>query len=204
MNQRGALGGWRRRSAARAGAVILSAAALAVLAAACGSSSGTQVAQLGSTTTQTSTSAANNSGTSTTPGSAAIVWTRCMRAHGVPNLPDQTGGNPGIKIPSAQQLGVSSSQLQAAVSACRRFLPNGGQAPSEAAQQQQLHAMLLFAKCMRRHGVPDWPDPIIGPQGKAGFNLVGLQGVDTPQAQNATRTCGHLVAHSLGGIAVER
>jgi hypothetical protein len=126
-----------------------------------------------------------------------------MRAHGVLDLHDQTSN---IKIPTAQQLGVSSSLLQGAENACKQLLPNGGQPPSQAEQQRQLSGMRRFAECMRAHGVPEWPDPTIGPDGKPRFDLLDLQpplDPDSPQAQSATRECGHLVPGAVGGIPVE-
>jgi hypothetical protein len=127
-----------------------------------------------------------------------------MRSRGVLDIPDQTSSN--IKIPTAQQLGISSSLLQAAENACKQLLPNGGRAPSQAEQQQQLSGMRRFAECVRAHGEPDWPDPTIGPDGKPRFDLLDLQpplDPDSPQAQSATRECGHLVPKAVGGIPVE-
>jgi hypothetical protein len=126
-----------------------------------------------------------------------------MRSNGVPNLPDPTGNK--IKIPSAQQLGVGSSQLQAAEDACQHLLPAGAnEVPTGAQLQQALSGMRRFAQCMRTHGVPNWPDPTIGSEGRPSFNLVGIKGLDSssPQTQNAIHECGHLVPKSLGGIRI--
>ena len=62
-----------------------------------------------------------------------------------------------------QQLGVSSSELQTAQRGCIHLLPGGGQ-PTRAELQQSWHDFLTFARCMRRHGVPNWPDPTRYPQ----------------------------------------
>jgi hypothetical protein len=143
-------------------------------------------------------------GVASTAEAGALAWTHCMRSHGVLDLPDQSSSN--IKIPTAQQLGVSSSLLQTAENDCKQLLPNGGQPPSQAEQRQQLSAMRLFAECMRAHWVSDWPDPTIGPGGKPRFDLLDLQpplDPDSPQAQSATRECGHLAPKAVGGIPVE-
>ena len=111
-----------------------------------------------------------------------------MRSHGVPNFPDpQSNGQ--LPKTSAQQLGVSTSQLQAAQRACQPMLPTGGSFQQQAQQcfltgdcppallQQILTAAGKFARCMRSHGVPNWPDPTIDSQGRPAFD-VGNVGID--------------------------
>ena len=41
----------------------------------------------------------------------------------------------------------------------------------QALVQQALSAGREFASCMRSHGVPNWPDPIIDSQGRPLFNI---------------------------------
>lgn len=169
----------------RTAVTIIATAGLALLAAACGGSAGSP-------------------GTSTQEN-GAIAWTHCMRSHGLSNLADETTNT--IKIPSAQQLGVSSSQLQAAETACQHLLPNGGQPPTQAEVQQQLDGMRSFSHCMRSHGIPSWPDPTIGANGKPGFDLIGIRGIpdeNSPQFQSAIHKCGRLVPKSVGGIPVRQ
>ena len=114
---------------------------------------------------------------------SAVAYSQCMRSHGVPNFPDPAGGVPP-KV-SAQELGVSSSQLQAAQGACQHLLPATGGSLSasslrqcylagvcpQALVQQALSAGREFASCMRSHGVPNWPDPTIDSQGRPLFNI---------------------------------
>ena len=95
-------------------------------------------------------------------GSGALAVSRCMRSHGVPNFPDP-GSTGETSKPTPQQLGVSSSQFQAAQAGCRSILPNGGQ-PTRAALQQSWSDFRSFARCMRAHGVSSWPDPTRYPQ----------------------------------------
>ncbi len=130
-----------------------------------------------------------------------------MRSNGVFRYPDPSHGNElpnGLIKVSVQQLGVSSSQFQLAERACVHLLPNGGQS-TPAASAQLLSTMVRFSQCMRSHGVPSWPDPIIGPDGSPSFNLVGLHGIpdqSSTQFKHAIHECGHLVPHALGGIRV--
>jgi hypothetical protein len=91
----------------------------------------------------------------------ALAFARCMRSHGVRNWPDPNSSGVFRKL-TPQQLGVSSSQLQAAQTACSNLLPNGALPPGGQPTPAELRAMesdaLKFARCMRSHGVPNWPD----------------------------------------------
>jgi hypothetical protein len=154
---------------ARTGAVF-SVAALALLAAACGGPS-----------------SAGSGGSSDAGGSAgspsAVGYSRCMRSHGVQNYPDPDSSG---QLPKgdAQQFGVSTSQYQAARQACRHLLPNSdttfsasltqclmtGDCP-HAVVQRALTEGLKFARCMRNHGVPNWPDPAVDSTGRPSFQV---------------------------------
>jgi hypothetical protein len=115
--------------------------------------------------------------------SSAVGYSRCMRSHGVPDFPDPASGG-GIPKTSAQRLGVSDSRLRTAQNACQHLLPNATSSQQQARQclmagdcpqalvQQMLTADRKFARCMRSHGVPSWPDPSLDSEGRPVFNLV--------------------------------
>jgi hypothetical protein len=128
----------------RAAAATIATAALALPAAVHASSGGGHTALLRSSATH-----------------SALAFSRCMRSHGVPNFPDPAGGGV-IPKETPQQLGVGGSQFQAAERACQHLLPNGGQ-PTPSALRQSWSDFLKFARCMRRHGVSNWPDPSRSP-----------------------------------------
>jgi hypothetical protein len=82
-------------------------------------------------------------------------------------------------VRSAHDVGVSPSQLQTAEQACYDTLPINdtnlnhlslaqcemlGDCPPVLVQQA-LTQLENFARCMRSHGVPKWPDPTIGEVG---------------------------------------
>jgi hypothetical protein len=178
----------------RTAAAIIATAGLALLAAACGGPS---------SPSSTGPGGSSNAGGSQT--SQLLAFANCMRSNGVPNFPDP---NSSEKFPGPQQLGVSSSQYQAAMNACQHLLPNGGNAPNQAELQQERTALLPFARCMRSHGVSNWPDPSIhtNPDGDTAvvFYLVGMQGLDgndfdSPRVQGAVQQCSHLLPPSQGG-----
>ena len=181
---------------ARTAAAIIATAALALLAAACS----------GSTPSAGPGGSPNAGGSATS--TSAVAYSHCMRSHGVPNFPNPTSSGQVPKA-SAQQFGVSSSQLQATQRACQHLLPvTGGSFQQQAQQcvttgdcpralvQQMLSAGLRFARCMRSHGVPNWPDPTIDSQGRPFFNLSGHGFTHSewhsPQITSKTQECVRL------------
>ena len=166
-------------------AIITSATAtiaLALLAAGCGGSPATHVEQPGSTSDSRAASAQER----------ALAFSRCMRSHGVPNYPDPNSSGELVKETS-QQLGVGRSQLQTAQSACQHLLPNGGQ-PTRAALLQSWTDFLKFARCMRRNGVPNWPDPTRYPRHpeRPTFELSGVD-LNSPQVSARIHECEPLL-----------
>jgi hypothetical protein len=116
---------------------VIAAAGLVLLAGACGGSPATSTLETG-----------------------AVAFASCMRSNGVPNWPDPNSSGVFDKNKlTSQQLGASRSRVQTAQHLCNHLLPNGGSAPT-AAQVQQAKALALeFSRCVRGHGVPNFPDP---------------------------------------------
>jgi len=185
---------------ARTAAAIIAAAGLALLAAACGGSP-----------SSTGSGGSSNAGGSASSQSA-VAYSHCMRSRGVPNFPDPSGSG-GIPKETAQQLGVSSSQLQAAQNACQHLLPNTGNIDDNpAALHQWWSQMLQFARCMHSHGVPNWPDPSAYSQDPQrptfnlhaagiGFHLGAQPGniVNSPQIEARVRQCESVVHLDVSG-----
>jgi hypothetical protein len=130
---------------------------------------------------------------------SAVAYSACMRTHGVPNYPDPDS-NGNLPKGNAQDLGVSTSQFQAAEQACRHLLPNSdttfnasltqclmsgdGDCPP-ALVQQALEEGRTFAQCMRSQGVSNWPDPTIDSTGRPSFQTTasGISIRDTRSSQ---------------------
>lgn len=161
-------------------------AAVGLLAASCGGSPGSHVAQLATTTTQIGSSTRNASA-APLQHAGWLAFSGCMRSHGVSRYPDPAGNGPPPKE-SLQQLGVSSSRFQAAESSCRHLLPNGGRPPDQAVRQQVRAEALRFSECVRRHGVPTFPDP--GSDGR--IPDPATVGIDqgSPKFEAANQACG--------------
>ena len=155
-------------SAARVASAMIASAGLVLALAACGGSP----------------SPGGSGGTS----SQLVRFSSCMRAHGVSNFPDP-GSNGTIPKMTPAQLGVSDSQFQAAQSACAYLLR-----PTQAQEAQLMSGMLDFARCMRSHGLPNWPDPTTDSTGPV-FDIPGID----PMSQlvsNASDACMHLLPQS--------
>jgi hypothetical protein len=109
-----------------------------------------------------------------------------MRSHGITNFPDPNS-NGGLEINSSSGINPSSPQFQEAQKICRKYMPG----PSPAQQAQSEQAALKFAACMQTDGVPNFPDPIFGPNGGIEQKIGPGSGVDpnSPTYQAAVRKC---------------
>jgi hypothetical protein len=87
---------------------------------------------------------------------AQLAYAECMRSHGVPSYPD-----PKLSAHAVSFSGMNSKtpQFTSASTACKKLVPDGG-LPSEAQKQTTIAALLKYAKCMRAHGQPNFPDPV--------------------------------------------
>jgi hypothetical protein len=163
--------------------------ALSLLVSACGGPSSPGVAAVGTTTAATTGSV---SPTGSNDEIAALAFSRCMRAHGVPNFPDPD--SQGSFPPLTQQtLGVSKQTSLAAQQACEHLLSSGGSIATPEQRQQKFAFGLEVARCIRGHGFPSFPDPSASSQGLP-------PGIDpsSPQFQAAETTCKTRAQKALG------
>jgi len=153
----------------------------------------------GGTGSSASTIAAGGGGAgsdSTAPdvyGSGPLAFSKCMRANGVPNFPDSSSdgmriGEHGQTV-SVNGVSVNAPAFTAAVQKCERYRPHTSGSPAQTAQQ--IRHGLQFARCMRSHGVPNFPDPEIrsGPGGNQVAYLPGVN-IQSPAVQSAANACG--------------
>jgi hypothetical protein len=135
----------------RLAVLIAGPLACGLLAAACGSSGsgGPAVANLSSSPSASATSSGGSGHAST------LAYARCMRAHGISDFPDPDAhGNLGLNGQPGSDLDPNNPAYKAANSACKSLLP-APQAPPHGAKAQNLR----YARCMRAHGISDFPDP---------------------------------------------
>ena len=133
------------------------------------------------------------------PSSSPAAMSRCMRANGVSGFPDPRAGpnGGGVGFPgglivtgsdSMVVMGIpfSGPALIHAEKACKEYLPPGG--PPPAVSESQKVAAIANAECMRKHGVPNFPDPTFS----GGQLNAGLGGVnpESPAFKQAAAACG--------------
>jgi hypothetical protein len=156
----------------------------------------------------------NGSGASSRSG--GIAFADCMRAHGIANFPDSSGG--GIQIPDA--INPQSPRVQSAQKLCLKLLPSGGPDGGQASESQKLH-MLGMSECMRKHGVPTFPDPVTAARAREAFaaalrqaqpgtgfalafgrpgSFIAIPGtlINSPAFNQAAAACGLPGARSIG------
>ena len=175
----------------RAAAIV---AFCAITVAACGSSA---------PSTTTSNSGTGPAGKASSNG--FLAFSDCMRAHGVPNFPDPSGGGGGgIQLNSSSGINPASPSFQAAQSRCTHLLPGGGPGHAGPASAQARKEMLETSECMRAHGVTGFPDPTTKAPGQGGIGnfsiAIGHDGVfllvpktidvASPAFQHAADACG--------------
>lgn len=168
---------------------LVAAAAAAALLAGCGGASSPGVAHASGAATSTARAAAPVTG----PRSA-VAFAACMRSHGVPAFPDP-GSNGRTSLGSG--IDPSSPQFQAAQRICKSLLPSGGstlstQAAGGSLSTEKQAQLLRFARCMRAHGVSNFPDPT-----SQGIALSPSIDPKSPQFEAATQACRKL-APALG------
>jgi hypothetical protein len=140
-----------------------------------------------------------------------VALSKCMRANGVTNFPDPTMGSGGEGFKGMFQSSDGSTMIvdgttfagPALVSAekiCKEYLPGGG-GPPPAPTETQKAAAFALSKCMREHGLSDFPDPTPSPPASGGAGeVIGRAGLfyalgpglspQSPAFKQAATACG--------------
>jgi hypothetical protein len=107
-----------------------------------------------------------------------------MRAHGVPNFPD-----PGVPVGQpGSGINRDSPAVQSSEQTCDK-LTNNPEPRGSPASGAPRRAALAQAACMRRHGLPTFPDPTFLKSGGISINLDGLN-PGSPAFRKAQKVCG--------------
>jgi hypothetical protein len=150
------------RSARRAAALLAIALVTGAALSGCGSSApatATTTAQASTKHPSTSTASATTRHRRSNPhpyGYGRVAFARCMRLHGVSSFSDSGVGN------NVVHLNPSAPGFRSAATACSKLVP--GVLPATPGSTthptpQTLDKLVRIAKCMRAHGVPQFPDP---------------------------------------------
>jgi hypothetical protein len=122
---------------------------------------------------------------------AMLNYARCMREHGV-DVPDPTfdGGRSLQRGPDPED--TKSGKFREAEQACKKYT-DAIEPPELSAEQQQefREAALANARCMREHGIENFPDPTFGENGEAKIRLDQGRGLDPedPDFRAAMEAC---------------
>jgi hypothetical protein len=125
---------------------------------------------------------------------AQLKYAQCMRDHGV-DMPDPTfeGGGSLQRGPDPEDIDdLKRGKFREAEQACKKYL-EAIEAPelSEEQQQEFRDAALANARCMREHGIENFPDPTFGENGEAKIRLDRGRGIDPedPDFREAQKAC---------------
>jgi hypothetical protein len=91
----------------------------------------------------------------------AREYSKCVRDHGIANFPDPTISDGNLSYGDDPSMKTAIAAHPGAIEACKSIQERISQSFGKnwqptAADMQKL---LQFAKCVREHGVPEWPDP---------------------------------------------
>jgi hypothetical protein len=178
----------------------LALAGLSLLVAACGAAaSRSSVASIGNSTGTTVADVGANVTTPANPVVAAkqyeqaVKFTQCVRAHGIADFPDPGAGG-GIQISGGgpnSDLNPTNATFVAAQNACQKY--SQVQPPSAGQQARAQARALAFSACMRKHGVPNFPDPQFMSGGRVLEKITNGSGIDpgSPMFQAAQKKCSN-------------
>jgi hypothetical protein len=122
---------------------------------------------------------------------AALEYAQCMREHGV-DVPDPKFESGGGMTQLGPEEPVPKSKLEEAERACRKYLEEVEPPElSEEEQEEFREAALANARCMREHGIENFPDPTFGEDGGAEIRIGPGTGLDPndPDFQEAQEAC---------------
>ena len=117
-----------------------------------------------------------------------------MRSHGVSNFPDPVQTPSGGFGYRTNGIDPNSAAFQGAIESCKA-LPSPWNSTGQELSPSQQQAWLTWAKCIRTHGLPNFPDPTFS------GSQVHDAGIDSnsPQLQSATDACKSQLP-SVGGL----
>ncbi len=167
--------------------VAVAAVAAAAMIAACGSSS---------------SSSSRSGGPPTQAQIQGLVsFAQCMRLHGVPTFPDPTTSPRAFK----NAFNTKSPAFESGITACGHLLPvdvHRNQSPAHS--PAQIAAMLAFARCLRGHGFPNFPDPTSS--GELTHEMLASAGINLhqPAVVQAADTCVSVTHGYITKAAVAR
>jgi hypothetical protein len=173
----------------RAGLALVAAVVVAVIGAGCG----------GHVPSSASVSGAAAAAAKGGPGEAAFRFSACMRTHGVSNFPDPkvktSAGSTSVAIAINPSISGQPA-FKSAQKACQHILGKPGSAGTDHNSPARVQALIAFARCLRSHGFPNFPDP--NANGELSEQTIAKSGINfqTPALLTAGQRCAS-VTHGI-------
>jgi hypothetical protein len=105
----------------------------------------------------------------------------------------------GLALMEAACGGSPSNHVAQRGSTATQSSPQHDVTPAQHAQLESEY--LSFARCMRSHGISDFPDPVTGSGGHPGFRLQGGSSSDlnsnNPAIQRGVESCQRILGHQF-------
>jgi hypothetical protein len=122
---------------------------------------------------------------------AALKFAQCMREHGVEKFPDPDA-NGGTRIAVGPESGIDPEEFEAASKQCEQYREEIRPQLSDKEQAEFKEQALEHSRCMREHGIENFPDPQFSGDGKVTMSIRQGQGIDPedPDFQAAEKACG--------------
>ncbi|MGV9883573.1 hypothetical protein [Streptomyces sp. NPDC003006] len=120
----------------------------------------------------------------------ALAYSECMRGNGVPDFPDPQQDSGGVKLTPDGGADPNSDAFKKAQEACKDKAPQGvGGGGGGGGDTIDSAKVAAWAKCLRKNGVPKFPDPEINGS-SMNIDLVAA-GVDPQSSEftEAMQTC---------------
>jgi hypothetical protein len=161
---------------------LVALAVVALTGAGCGANAPSKTGTAGTAGTRTATAR-----------DKAVKFAECIRAHGVGDFPD-----PDAKNDFQYGVSVTPAVWKSATTACKDLQPPGTLSSKRTPEQQS--ESLRFARCIREHGVKDFPDPV---NGQPLVNTYRIPSSNQPGGMTilnaAIKKCGDLLARAAAG-----
>lgn len=135
---------------------------------------------------------------------SVLAYAQCMHAHGVPGFPDP---GPSGAIDKAQITVLGNGpQIQRASTTCEHLMPASGLGPARTGPSPQTRFLdeMAFARCIRSHGLPAFPDPTRPDQ--LTHAMIAAAGIDVqqPAVARAADACVGVTHGAITRAAVAR
>ena len=136
---------------------------------------------------------------------ALLVYAQCMRDNDIDMDDPQpgAGGRGFLRGGAGGGIDRQSPEFQAAQEICGSILEAARPELDPEAQAERLEENLALAQCLRDHGYADYPDPVMGSDGRLqrfGGRQLGEIGIDfrSDAFQTARQTCATTLDIEIG------